>query len=257
MIGKFFRRLVDIPLEYMRKKRLRAELESLREEVRQACAENEEKNLALQTYREETRRMLMRRAGEMGHLQEAVYVASNPAELSEMWYMTGDPEFNNISPVLAHQLLPHDEVEKQAVLHELGNRYGEVKRVGYTYAALPYHLGNHRMSEDHGSFLEEYIRNQNSIEQLQARAESEKDPHDREEALKVVDKIRSSPEYAVRIEEIIQRFLAEATRCLTPEELQEKIAAFYLSSPADEASVRQASLEKGRTAMIDLSNSIS
>jgi len=180
------------------------------------------------------------------HIDEkcrAVYIASNPEDVTEQWQMVFDENEENCLLKVMHEAVPLSVFDTR--MDELRKIYGDVEVLGETYDGTPYSIGIKRMADDDRDEVEYVIRSvyerENYIIKLQDEMQDEP-----EELDELIEKIYAIPEalYYVTVEPKIQEHLRSALQEMSEDEARNAAALYYLSDSRNDIMMRADFIEQ-------------
>ena len=179
---------------------------------------------------------------------KAIWVKSNPPELSELWYMIGDANGENFSLKVAHEIIPHDAWEE--ISEALQRIYGEIEIVGHSFDLDPYYIGVKRLSTEDKAESEEIVQMYYSKEAYLLQLKAQINEDNIEEIAALVEIIPGLPDDVFRelMEESVQEKITTLIYETSITAAKKAAMEFYTLSMKEEQNIRDNCLDESRNA---------
>lgn len=171
---------------------------------------------------------LLENARYVGEKHKAVYIPSNPKEMSEQWQMVFDENEENCLLKIIHEVIPVSQCDKTIEL--LSQSYGEVEILGETYEAEPYSIGIKRAGTKAQEIAECFVKNIYQRENWLIKLEDELQ-NDSFTFELLSTQLRSMPDdiYARTTQPLIDRKINELLTETSEEEARQAAGIFYMN----------------------------
>lgn len=176
----------------------------------------------------------------------ALYVRTNPVELTEQWQMVAK-EGTNYQLSVSHRNVPLAHYDAQYAT--LAAEYGadNVMDLGVTFDARPYYLGTKRLGgedqEDIDLFVAQAYTRENYIQRLKNQQREGDNSLEMSQLIMLMRAV-TDEQYEYLIQERREQAKADICALLTLKEAQDRANAFYLADPAQDQEKMQAFIQK-------------